>query len=105
MAKATETKVGQPSGGLGVFERYLSLWVGLCMIAGIGIGKMAPAVIGALRQLDFGEGSQINAPIAVLIWLRIVPMMMKVDFTSIRACCMAGVPVSASAPLGKGLGV
>jgi ACR3 family arsenite transporter len=84
MAKTTETKAGQPSGGLGMFERYLSLWVGLCMIAGIGIGKLAPAVISAPRGLEFGEGSQINAPIAVLIWLMIVPMMMKVDFASIR---------------------
>lgn len=66
------------------FERYLSLWVGLCMLAGILVGKEAPDTIDQLRKMEFGAGSQINIPIAVLIWLMIVPMMMKVDFASIR---------------------
>lgn len=69
---------------LGFFERYLSLWVGLCMVAGVLLGKLLPGTVGALRALEFGAGSQINAPIAVLIWLMIVPMMMKVDFAAIR---------------------
>ncbi len=69
---------------LNVFERYLSLWVGLCMAAGVVLGKAAPAFMQALRGLEFGAGSQINVPIAVLIWLMITPMMMKVDFGAIR---------------------
>ena len=69
---------------LAFFERYLSAWVGLCMLAGVALGKAAPAVVAGLRSLEFGRGSQINIPIAVLIWLMITPMMMKVDFTSIR---------------------
>ena len=69
---------------LSVFERYLSLWVGVCMIAGVLIGRSAPAIVDALRRMEFGSGSQINIPIAILIWLMIVPMMMKVDFASIR---------------------
>jgi arsenite transporter len=69
---------------LNTFERYLSLWVGLCMLAGVLIGKSVPDVIDQLRRLEFGAGSQINIPIAVLIWLMIIPMMMKVDFASIR---------------------
>lgn len=69
---------------LAFFERYLSLWVALCMLAGIILGKLAPALIQAIRGLEFGRGSQINVPIAVLIWLMITPMMMKVDFGSIR---------------------
>lgn len=69
---------------LGIFERYLSLWVGLCMAAGLLLGTSFPAAIFALRQFEFGEGSQINVPIAILIWLMIIPMMMKVDFASIR---------------------
>ena len=84
MARPIEMKPTQSSGGLGMFERYLSLWVALCMVAGIGLGKLLPGAIDSLRRLEFGEGSQINAPIAVLIWLMIVPMMMKVDFASIR---------------------
>jgi arsenite transporter len=70
---------------LNVFERYLSLWVGLCMVVGVIVGKTAPSWMAALRGLEFGEGSQINVPIAVLIWLMITPMMMKVDFGAVRA--------------------
>ena len=69
--------------GLGLFERYLSLWVALCMVAGVGLGRLGPGVVARLRDLEFGSGTQINAPIAVLIWLMIVPMMLKIDFTSI----------------------
>jgi ACR3 family arsenite transporter len=69
---------------LNVFERYLSLWVGLCMVGGVVIGKAVPQLTSALRSLEFGTGSQINGPIAVLIWLMITPMMMKVDFGAIR---------------------
>jgi ACR3 family arsenite transporter len=68
---------------LNLFERYLSAWVASCMVAGVTIGKLTPSLTGALRGLEFGKGSQINLPIAVLIWLMIVPMMMKVDFTAI----------------------
>jgi ACR3 family arsenite transporter len=68
---------------LNVFERYLSLWVALCMIVGIAIGKLVPGTIDSLRRMEFGGGSQINIPIAVLIWLMIYPMMLKVDFASI----------------------
>jgi ACR3 family arsenite transporter len=69
---------------LSLFERYLSLWVGLCMVVGILLGKTLPAFIDFMRRLEFGEGTEINVPIAVLIWLMIIPMMMKVDFASIR---------------------
>jgi len=54
------------------------------MAAGIAIGKLAPALIHSLRRMEFGSGSQINIPIAILIWLMIIPMMMKVNFGSIR---------------------
>lgn len=77
MADATDVR------RLNVFERYLTLWVGLCMVAGIGLGKLLPGVIDGLRRLEFGGGSQINIPIAVLIWLMIYPMMLKVDFASV----------------------
>jgi ACR3 family arsenite transporter len=77
MAEATETR------RLNVFERYLTLWVALCMVVGIGLGKLLPGLTDALRRLEFGGGSQINIPIAVLIWLMIYPMMLKVDFASV----------------------
>lgn len=68
---------------LNVFERYLTLWVGLCMVGGIALGKLLPGVTDALRKIEFGGGSQINVPIAILIWLMIYPMMLKVDFASV----------------------
>ena len=70
---------------LKLFERYLSLWVALCMIIGVLLGRLLPTIVGGLRGLEFGTGSHINLPIAVFIWLMIIPMMMKVDFTAIRA--------------------
>jgi len=69
---------------LNAFERYLSLWVAVCMMAGISLGKLAPGLVATVRDIEFGRGSQVNLPIAVLIWLMIVPMMMKVDFASIK---------------------
>jgi len=68
---------------LNVFERYLTLWVALCMVAGVTIGKVLPGLTGAIRGLEFGEGSQINVAIAILIWLMVYPMMLKIDFRSI----------------------
>ncbi|MCX8028268.1 MAG: ACR3 family arsenite efflux transporter [Thermodesulfovibrionales bacterium] len=65
------------------FDRYLTVWVALCMIVGIVVGKIAPELTSTLRGLEFGKGSQINIPIAVLIWLMIYPMMLKVDFGSV----------------------
>ncbi len=67
--------------GIGFFERYLTVWVILCMIAGILIGQFAPAVPEFLSRFEY---AQVSIPIAILIWLMIYPMMLKVDFTSIR---------------------
>ena len=68
---------------LNVFERYLTVWVALCMAAGVLLGKIFPGIVGAIRGMEFGQGSRINLPIAVLIWLMIYPMMLKIDFASI----------------------
>ena len=84
MAEAMAIKPARTAGGLGTFERYLPVWVALCMVAGIGLGKLLPPAVAGLRDVEFGKGSQINAPIAVLIWLMITPMMMKVDFSSVK---------------------
>jgi ACR3 family arsenite transporter len=68
---------------LNFFERFLSMWVLICMMVGIGLGKLLPGVTASLSKLEFGEGSHVNVPIAVLIWLMIYPMMLKVDFTAL----------------------
>ena len=68
---------------LNLFERYLTVWVGLCMVAGVLLGKVAPGLIQVLRDLEFGQNSHVNLPMAILIWLMITPMMMKVDFRAV----------------------
>lgn len=72
-----------PPKRLAFFERYLSLWVGLCMVLGVLIGTLLPGFVDRTRSLEFGQGSRINLPIAVLIWLMIYPMMLRIDFASI----------------------
>ena len=69
------------SSGIGFFEKYLTVWVILCMVVGVLIGKFLPAVPAFLQKFEF---SQVSIPIAVLIWLMIYPMMMKVDFESVK---------------------
>ena len=78
-----EVPAAQQVKRLNLFERYLTLWVALCMIMGIALGKAMPGFVQSLRSLEFGQGSHVNVPIAILIWLMIIPMMMKVDFASI----------------------
>jgi len=68
---------------LAVFERYLTVWVLLCMVVGVSFGKRLPDLTRTLSHLEFGAGSQVNVPIGVLLWLMIFPMMLKVDFGAI----------------------
>ena len=63
------------------FERYLSVWVACCIVAGIAIGRLTPGLVGALSRM---EVSHVNLPIAVLIWLMIYPMMLRIDFAALR---------------------
>lgn len=66
---------------MGFFERYLSLWVALCIIAGVAAGSLAPEVFTAIASL---EVAHVNLVVAVLIWLMIYPMMIQVDFGAIK---------------------
>jgi ACR3 family arsenite transporter len=68
---------------MGVFERHLSLWVLLCMGAGMLLGRLLPEQTATLASLEFGAGSQVNIPIAVLIWLMIYPMMLRIEFGAV----------------------
>jgi ACR3 family arsenite transporter len=67
--------------GIGFFEKYLTVWVALCMVAGVLIGKYLPAIPAFLGKLEYAN---VSIPVAVLIWLMIYPMMMKVDFNSVH---------------------
>ena len=76
---ATDQAAPRPS--MGVFERFLTLWVALCIIAGIALGQIVPSVFHL-----FGNASvaQVNLPVAVLVWLMIVPMLLKIDLAALR---------------------
>jgi len=63
------------------FERYLSLWVALCIVAGIVLGHVAPGLFESLGSM---EVASVNLPVAVLIWLMILPMLLKIDFHSLN---------------------
>jgi len=66
---------------MGFFQRYLTLWVAICMIVGVLIGKLLPGVPEFFNQFEYAK---VSIPTAILIWVMIYPMMMKVDFQSIK---------------------
>ena len=66
---------------MGFFERYLSVWVGLCIVAGVGLGYAMPGVFASIAALEYAH---VNLIVAVLIWLMIYPMMEQIDFGSIK---------------------
>jgi arsenite transporter len=72
--------VSQKKTGIGFFEKYLSVWVIVCIAAGVAVGRFLPGVPGFLSRLEY---AQVSIPVAILIWLMIYPMMLKIDFTSI----------------------
>ena len=67
--------------GIGFFEKYLTLWVALCIVAGIAVGQLLPGIPATLGRWEYAS---VSLPIAVLIWLMIYPMMLKVDVRSVR---------------------
>jgi ACR3 family arsenite transporter len=69
------------SATMSVFERYLTVWVFLCIVAGIGAGQLLPGVFQAIGRL---EVARVNLPVGVLIWVMIIPMLMKVDFGALH---------------------
>jgi ACR3 family arsenite transporter len=71
----------EQNSGIGFFEKYLTVWVILCMIAGVLIGKFLPGIPAFLGRFEYAN---VSIPMAILIWLMIYPMMLKVDFQSIR---------------------
>ena len=71
----------QKNSGISVFQRYLTVWVALCMVVGVLIGRFLPQIPDFLNRFEY---ARISIPMAILIWLMIYPMMMKVDFQSIK---------------------
>nr|MBP7654500.1 arsenical-resistance protein [Candidatus Dependentiae bacterium] len=82
MSKLCETSCKKNSevSGISFFERYLTVWVALCIIAGVAIGQYIPIIPNTLAKFEY---AQVSIPVAILIWLMIYPMMLKIDFKSI----------------------
>ncbi|HNH90726.1 MAG TPA: ACR3 family arsenite efflux transporter, partial [Thiobacillaceae bacterium] len=66
---------------MNLFERWLSLWVALCIVAGVALGQLLPAPFQALGRM---EVARVNIPVGVLIWVMIIPMLMKIDFAALH---------------------
>jgi ACR3 family arsenite transporter len=66
---------------MSVFERYLSLWVGLCIVAGIALGRWLPGPVQAIGALEI---ARVNLPVGLLIWVMIIPMLLRVDFGALH---------------------
>ena len=67
--------------GIGFFEKYLTIWVALCIVIGIVVGQWIPAIPDTLSKFEYAN---VSIPVALLIWLMIYPMMLKVDFQSVK---------------------
>lgn len=76
---AAELSASKPS--MGIFERFLTFWVALCIIAGIILGQLVPGVFHVLGEATV---AQVNLPVAVLVWLMIIPMLLKIDPAALR---------------------
>lgn len=81
MSTREAAKQGDPSASMGFFERYLTVWVALAILAGVALGQLAPAVPEALSRFEY---AQVSIPVAILIWAMIFPMMAQVDFSAVR---------------------
>ncbi len=66
---------------MNLFERFLTLWVFLCIVVGIALGQFAPAVFQTLGRIEI---AQVNVPVGLLIWVMIIPMLVKIDFSMLH---------------------
>jgi ACR3 family arsenite transporter len=80
MSVVSETAASATKPAMTTFERYLTLWVALCIVVGIAIGHWLPGPVQAIGAM---EVAQVNLPVAVLIWLMIIPMLLKIDFAAL----------------------
>ncbi|HET7729253.1 MAG TPA: ACR3 family arsenite efflux transporter [Usitatibacter sp.] len=81
MSTTSSLAAGGAKPPMNVFERYLTVWVALCIVAGIALGRLAP---GAFHAIGAMEVARVNIPVGLLIWVMIVPMLMKVDFGALH---------------------
>src|SRR5690606_25002889 len=78
MTTAAETAKLRPTAStMSVFERYLTVWVFLCIVVGIALGQFIPGIFQTIGRMEI---AQVNLPVGILIWVMIIPMLLKVDF-------------------------
>ncbi len=78
--KATTSAPVSTKPAIGFFERYLTVWVALCIVVGIFLGQALPAVFQAIGKMEY---AQVNLPVGILIWVMIIPMLLKIDFSAL----------------------
>jgi ACR3 family arsenite transporter len=66
---------------MNLFERYLTVWVGLCIMVGVLLGQFLPSVFQAIASLEIAK---VNLPVGVLVWVMIIPMLLKIDFGALH---------------------
>src|SRR3546814_5401367 len=76
----SEAAIGPSKPAMNTFERWLTLWVALCIIVGIALGHWLP---GVFQLVAAAEVARVNLPVAVLVWLMIIPMLLKIDFAAL----------------------
>ena len=79
--QAAALPAGSPVAGLGFFERWLTAWVALCIVAGVALGQLLPAPVQALGRVEIAK---VNIPVGLLIWVMIIPMLLKIDFGTLH---------------------
>jgi ACR3 family arsenite transporter len=77
---ATTAAPPRPAAGMSLFERYLTVWVALCIVAGIALGQLFPAPVQAIGRMEIAK---VNLPVGVLIWVMIIPMLLRIDFAAL----------------------
>src|SRR5882757_9612810 len=80
-AEADVKRLPEAAASMSVFERYLSVWVFLCIVVGIALGQLLPGVFQAIGRIAI---AQVNLPVGLLIWVMIIPMLLKVDFGALH---------------------
>nr|WP_240635085.1 hypothetical protein [Pseudomonas hunanensis] len=80
MITGVSTEYDNPPESMGFFERYLTVWVALAIVAGVALGQFAPVVPETLSRFEY---AQVSIPVAILIWAMIFPMMAQVDFSAV----------------------
>ena len=98
MTESVNLSAPSTAEGMGIFGRFLTLWVALAIVGGILIGQFIPAVPETLARFEY---AQVSIPVALLIWAMIFPMMVQVDFTSVLAVHRQpkGLIITTSVPL------